>query len=189
MRGSKLTAFNRRYPEVAMPSVSLRAPTAGDVEAFIDLTRKSAAFHEPWVSPPTKRSAFDAYLEGLDGARKLGFLICRPKEEELLGLVNVSEIVRGAFHSAYLGYWIGAPFARQGYMRAGLHGVIRHCFDKLNLHRLEANVQPENEASIALVRSLGFRREGYSPQYLYIAGAWRDHERWAILNPSWRPAS
>jgi [ribosomal protein S5]-alanine N-acetyltransferase len=171
-----------------MRSVRLRAPAATDVGGFIDLTRRSASFHEPWVSPPTDSSTYGAYLEGLDGVCKLGFLICRPRNGELLGLVNVSEIVRGAFQGAYLGYWIGAPFARQGYMRAGLQAVIQHCFDKLNLHRMEANIQPENDASIALVRRLGFRREGYSPQYLYIAGAWRDHERWAILNSEWRPA-
>ena len=171
-----------------MQPIHLRAPTAADTEALIDLVRRSIAFHEPWVSPPTDSATYCTYLEGLDGLRKLGFLICRPSDGGLLGLVNVSEIVRGVFQSAYLGYWIGAPFARQGYMRAGLGEVIRHCFSTLKLHRLEANIQPENDASSALVRSLGFRREGYSPQYLYIAGAWRDHERWAILNPAWHAA-
>lgn len=169
-----------------MQKVSIRTPTAEDTEAFIGLTRKSVTLHAPWVSPPTEQEAYASYLEGLDGQRKLGFLICRPSDGELLGLVNVSEIVRGAFHSAYLGYWIGAPFARQGYMRAGLKAVIDHCFDAHLLHRLEANIQPDNTASIALVQSLGFRREGYSPDYLHIAGQWRDHERWAILNDHWR---
>lgn len=170
-----------------MPAVFLRPPTAADAGDFIDLTRRSAAVHAPWVHPPTDRPAYKTYLAGLDGERKLGFLICRQADGELLGLVNVSEIVRGAFHSAYLGYWIGAPFARQGYMRAGLRAVIEHCFSERHLHRLEANVQPENTASIALVRSLGFQREGFSPDYLHIAGAWRDHERWAIVNAGWSP--
>ncbi len=170
-----------------MQKVSLRTPTQEDAEAFIALTRTSVASHAPWVSPPTEKDAYVDYLEGLDGQRKLGFLICRPSDEELLGLVNVSEIVRGAFHSAYLGYWIGAPFARQGYMRAGLKAVIDHCFGTHQLHRLEANIQPDNTASLALVKRLGFRREGYSPDYLHIAGQWRDHERWAILNDHWRP--
>jgi ribosomal-protein-alanine N-acetyltransferase len=170
-----------------MPTVFLRPPLATDADAFLDLTRKSVPFHAPWVSPPTTPAAYATYLEGVDGVRKLGFLVCRQSDDALLGLINLSEIVRGAFQSAYLGYWIGAPFARQGYMHSGLEAVIRHCFSELHLHRLEANVQPANTASIALVRGLGFRQEGYSPQYLYIDGGWRDHERWAILNDAWRP--
>jgi [ribosomal protein S5]-alanine N-acetyltransferase len=171
-----------------MPTIDLRTPTVADAGALLDLARKSVAHLEPWVTPPADGTAYATYLEGLDSVRKVGFLVCRPKDGKLLGLVNVSEIVRGAFHSAYLGYWIGAPYARRGYMHTGLGAVMRHCFDRLNLHRLEANIQPDNLASIALVRSLGFRREGYSPRYLYLAGAWRDHQRWAILNPDWRPA-
>jgi ribosomal-protein-alanine N-acetyltransferase len=170
-----------------MCPVILRPPQPADVQAFIDLTRESARFHAPWVSPPTSRASYAAYLERLDGAHNLGFLICRSSDGALLGLINVSEIVRGAFQSAYLGYWIGAPFARQGYMRSGLRNFVDHCFTKANLHRLEANIQPGNGASIALVRELGFQLEGYSPQYLFIDGAWRDHERWAIRNPAWRP--
>ena len=66
-------------------------------------------------------------------------------------------------------------------MREGLQAVVRHAFGKLGLHRVEANIQPDNSASIALVRSCGFSQEGYSPRYLKIAGRWRDHERWARL--------
>ena len=168
-----------------MHTVSIRTPTMEDARAFIGLTRMSVGLHAPWVSPPTQLETYARYLESLDGHHKLGFLICRQVNGELLGLVNVSEIVRGAFHSAYLGYWIGAPFSRQGYMRVGLNAVINHCFDAHHLHRLEANIQPDNAASIALVKGLGFRREGYSPDYLHIAGEWRDHERWAITNPDW----
>lgn len=172
-----------------MQKVSVRPPAPEDADAFIRLTRASVTLHTPWVSPPRKKEAFDRYLESLDGQRKLGFLICRQADGELLGLVNANEIVRGAFQSAYLGYWIGAPFARQGYMRAGLAAVIGQCFGPHRLHRLEVGIQPENAASIALVKRLGFRREGYSPKYLHIAGQWRDHERWAILNDRWRPLS
>ena len=94
---------------------------------------------------------------------------------------GVSEIVRGNFRSAYLGYYAFAPHQDQGLMTEGLRLVIADAFGRLRLHRLEANVQPGNKASRRLVRRLGFRREGYSPRYLKIRGRWRDHERWALL--------
>ena len=88
--------------------------------------------------------------------------------------------MRGNFHSAYLGYYAFAPHAGQGLMAEGLALVIRDAFRRLRLHRVEANIQPGNKASLRLVRRLGFRREGYSPRYLKIGGRWRDHERWAL---------
>jgi ribosomal-protein-alanine N-acetyltransferase len=90
--------------------------------------------------------------------------------------------VLGGFQSAYLGYYAFEPFAGRGLMRMGFELVLTTAFRKLKLHRLEANIQPQNKASIALVRSCGFSREGYSPRYLKIGGRWRDHERWAILS-------
>jgi ribosomal-protein-alanine N-acetyltransferase len=95
-------------------------------------------------------------------------------------VINVSCIVRGLFQSAYLGYWTGAPFARQGFMGEAMRLLIGYAFRDMGLQRLEANIQPENTASIALVRSCGFAKEGYSPKYLRVFGEWRDHERWAI---------
>ena len=101
---------------------------------------------------------------------------------ELVGVVNISEIVRGPFCSAYVGYYAFEPFAGRGFMTEGLRQVIDHLFGKMKLHRLEANIQPENRRSIDLVKRLGFRKEGYSPRYLKVAGRWRDHERWALLS-------
>ena len=103
-----------------------------------------------------------------------------------MGAVELSQIVGGKFRSAYLGYHIGAPFARQGYMREALVMVLALAFGGLRLHRVEANIQPRNVASQRLVRRLGFRREGYSPRYLKIGGRRRDHERWALLVENWR---
>lgn len=97
----------------------------------------------------------------------------------------MSQIARGNLQSAYLGFRIGAAHAGRGYMTEALPQVLRHAFDKLRLHRLEANIQPGNEASIALVRRAGFTREGFSGRYLKINGRWRDHERWAILREDW----
>ncbi len=103
-----------------------------------------------------------------------------------MGSIALSQIFRGGFLSAYLGYQIGADFARQGYMTETIQLMLRHAFVDLKLHRLEANIQPGNVASIALVKRAGFVLEGYSRRYLKICGRWRDHERWAILVEDWR---
>jgi len=105
---------------------------------------------------------------------------------ELVGVINVSEIVHGAFRSAYLGYHAFVPHAGRGYMTEGLGLALRWAFGELRLHRVEANIQPGNRASRRLVRRLGFQREGFSRRYLKVAGRWRDHERWALLAEDWR---
>jgi len=109
------------------------------------------------------------------------FLVCRRDSGQIAGVVNVTNIVLGLFRSGYLGYYAFAGHEAQGFMREGLQGVVRHVFRSLKLHRLEANIQPANTRSVALVRACGFTKEGYSPRYLKIGGRWRDHERWAIL--------
>jgi ribosomal-protein-alanine N-acetyltransferase len=125
-------------------------------------------------------------VESRTGRRNASFLVCLRSTNEIAGIVSLSEIVRGNFRSAYLGYYAFTPHARSGYMTEGLGLVVTRAFRRLGLHRLEANIQPGNRASIALVRRLGFRKEGLSPRYLKIGGRWRDHERWAILAEEWR---
>lgn len=170
----------------------LRHPTAEDADEYLDLRRRSAHFHAPWEPggapgvDPYDEDAYRHYLLGAQDGRRVRLLLCRRADGAILGGINLNEIVRGAFQSAYLGYWIGQPFARRGYMREGLGLMLRHAFDEHALHRLEANIRPENEASIALVKGAGFRLEGYSPRYLCIGGEWRDHQRWAILAEEWR---
>ena len=110
----------------------------------------------------------------------------RREDRSILGFFNLSHITRGSLQSAYLGYAIGSTFAGQGYMREGIELVLRDAFLTLRLHRIEANIQPGNQASIALARGAGFSREGFSPRYLKIGGRWRDHERWAVLAEDWR---
>lgn len=92
-------------------------------------------------------------------------------------------MVHGNFRSAYLGYYAFEGYAGRGLMRQGLSLAVARAFRHLRLHRLEANIQPGNAASIALVRACGFSQEGFSPRYLKIGGRWRDHERWAIVAP------
>ena len=167
--------------------VVVRAPEEGDRDAFTSLAKRSRRFHAGLASPPCDPAGFARLLarQGADDFES--FVLVRRDDEALLGYVAISQIFRFAFQSAYLGYWIGAPYAGQGYMKEGLALVLGQAFRRLKLHRLEANIQPENTPSIRLVRGLGFRQEGYSPRYLKISGRWRDHERWAILREEWKP--
>lgn len=170
----------------AVTRVYVRPPRPSDEHEFVSLMRESRAFHRPWASAPTDSQRFAAYLE--DGRRPdfEAFLVCRIADDQLVGFFNVSQIARGSLQSAYLGYAAAERYARQGYMREGLELVLRAVFVELRLHRLEANIQPGNQASIALARGAGFQREGFSPRYLKISGRWRDHERWALLADDWR---
>lgn len=107
-------------------------------------------------------------------------VLCLEDGGDLAGILNINEIVRGPYQRGVLGYAVFQPFAGQGFMSEGLALAVRHAFDSLDLHRVEADIQPENIASIKLVRRLGFRREGLSPGFVRIGGVWRDHERWAL---------
>jgi [ribosomal protein S5]-alanine N-acetyltransferase len=166
--------------------VELRRPSRRDEAEFLRLVRQSRSLHRPWVSPPSTPALFRAYLARCRDRRHAGFLVCLSPAGEIAGVVNLNEIVHGALRSAYLGYYSFAPHADRGCMRAGLSLALRHAFGELRLHRVEANIQPGNEASIALVRRLGFSREGFSRRYLKIGGRWRDHQRWALLADDWR---
>lgn len=161
--------------------VYLRSIKRSDEAEFVALARASRALHHPWVSPPSTAQAFRAFVKRMGQASNEGFLVCRRRSHEIVGAIEVTEIVRGVFRSAYLSYYVFAGHERQGFLGQGLRLAVRRAFTALGLHRLEANIQPGNVASIALVESCGFSKEGYSPRYLKIRGRWRDHERWAIL--------
>ncbi len=161
--------------------VTVRQPVLADGRAFISAVARSHALHRHWVNAPKTRAEFQAYLARMAQPGHLPFLVCERSTGALVGVINISNMVGGLFRSGYLGYYAFTGHERQGYMREGLQGVIRHAFRRLKLHRLEANIQPDNLASIALVASCGFAKEGYSPRYLKIGGRWRDHERWAVL--------
>ncbi len=166
--------------------VYLRHPRTADQQEFIALMLASTSFHRPWASAPTNEERFLVYLADAGRPDFEAMLVCRCEDNAIVGFFNLSHITRGALQSAYLGYAVGQPYARLGYMRDGLELVLRHAFLNLDLHRIEANIQPGNHASIALARGAGFRREGFSRRYLKIGGRWRDHERWAILADDWR---
>ena len=159
----------------------LRRGRERDAGEFVDLMRASFELHHPWSFPPTEQDDFRALVERSRGDDFDLLLLCRRGDGAILGFFNLSQIFRGPFMNAYLGYAIGQPFAAQGYMSEGIGLVLEHAFNGLGLHRLEANIQPANAASIALAKRAGFRLEGFSPRYLKIDGQWRDHERWAIV--------
>jgi ribosomal-protein-alanine N-acetyltransferase len=171
--------------------VYLRRPRRTDEEAYLRLRRRSTSFLKRWEpSRPTGLDAsasFAAWLRGSRGGRNERLLICHLESAAMLGAISLNGIIRGPAQSAFLGYWIGAPHARQGYMTEALQLALRHAFTTLGLHRVEANIMPANRASVALVSRAGFTREGYSPGYLKIAGHWEDHERWALLAANWCP--
>jgi ribosomal-protein-alanine N-acetyltransferase len=165
--------------------VYLRAPQPSDRDEFLRLVRASRELHRPWVYAPETAREFAAHIARCGNPTERCFLVCRRSDDALAGTYNVSQIARGFFESAYLGYYAFAPAAGEGLMAEGLQLVLRHCFRRLKLHRLEANIQPDNERSMRLVERAGYGYEGYSPRYLKIGGRWRDHERWAITREDW----
>ena len=166
--------------------VRLRKPGELDEPSFLESARRSRAFLRRWVQPPGTAEAYRAWLGRLQGPSCDGRFVVLRASGELVGVINFSEIVRGRLRSAYLGYYAFVPHVGRGYMTEGLALALRRAFGPLRLHRIEANIQPANAASKALVRRLGFRQEGFSPRYLKIAGRWRDHERWALLAEDWK---
>jgi ribosomal-protein-alanine N-acetyltransferase len=145
------------------------------------LNERNQEFHAPWVYHADAYT----YFERIAAGRTIGFFLGLPSEQALIGVINLNEPVMGALRSAYLGYYLDEAHTGRGYMTEGLSLAIGHAFRVLGFHRLEANIQPTNYPSIALVKRLGFRQEGFSPSYLLINGTWCDHERWAILAEDW----
>jgi [ribosomal protein S5]-alanine N-acetyltransferase len=174
----------RRIPEplATRPGsrVELRDLVLADREAFLEMVRESRDLHRPWTYPPERADQFDDLVSRTvrDDFKCLAAVLV--EDGDLVGIFTVSQIVRGYFQSAYLGYYANARHAGKGLMAEAMALVLDHAFGPLSLHRLEANIQPGNAPSIALARGAGFRLEGYSPRYLLIGGRWRDHERYAI---------
>jgi [ribosomal protein S5]-alanine N-acetyltransferase len=173
-------------PEKSAPRVELRPPTRADRDAFIAAMRASRKLHGEWLSAPTTAAAFDVLVARADEESFESMLACRSSDGVIVGYFNISQIIRGPLQSAFLGYGGVAAHAGRGYMTEGMKLVLRRSFTELRLHRLEANIQPGNSRSIALVQRCGFVREGFSERYLRIGGRWRDHERWAIRAEQWR---
>lgn len=185
-----------RTPQSSVvPPVYLTPPSAADQREFLRQVRGSRTLHGRFATPPATPRAFASYVERCQREDFVGRWVRSRADDSLVGVYNISQIVHGGFQSAYLGYYAFAANAGRGLMSAGLRLLLREVFapsqrataDRiaLGLHRIEANIQPDNDASIALVRGCGFTQEGFSRRYLKIAGRWRDHARFALLREDW----
>jgi [ribosomal protein S5]-alanine N-acetyltransferase len=173
-----------------MKRVVVRTPTFEDQDAFVAAMRASRKLHRPWITNmPQTPEQYEAYMARVEDPNAAPFIACRIEDGAIVGFLNISQIIRGPFKSAFLGYGGVAGHERRGYMTEAMQLVLREAFGPLGLHRLEANIQPGNTGSIALAKRVGFELEGFSPRYLKVGGRWRDHERWAIRAESRRAPS
>ena len=168
--------------------VYLRRLRPHDGDAFVAAVLASRKLHRPWVTPAETAEAFAEKMRRSRGSSDDRLVICRMEDDALAGTFSLGQIFHGPLRSAYLGYYAFTPFAGQGYMREGLALVCDHAFGRHALHRIQTNIQPGNTASLALVQSAGFTKEGLARRYLKIGGRWQDHETWALLaeDPRWR---
>ena len=165
--------------------IFLRYITLDDIEEMIALFKLSLKFYKGLINPPLNFEDFKIYVErNLDETNEC-FVICQKIDNKIVGAINLSQIVRKAFQNAYLGYSLGVNFTGKGYMSEAVSLISQHAFENLKLHRIEANVQPHNLASIKILQRCGFTKEGFSRKYLKIDDVWCDHERWAIIVEDW----
>ena len=153
------------------------------------MSRASERFHRGLIKMSRTRAEFEAFLERSEKPENECFLIIRRRDEAIAGMINLSQIFYGPFCNAYLGYGLGVGFTGGGLMTEAVELILRFAFKDLKLHRVEANVQPENTPSIAVLKRCGFTREGFSRKYLKVGGRWRDHERFAIIIEDWKSNS
>lgn len=176
------------------PQIFIRQPVPEDWQELLYLHQNSQDLHFPWVRTPLTAEDCKNYIQRCQRTDYEGLMICQSTIDpisqkvasKIIGVANFSQIFYRSLQSTYLGYYISADFAGQGLMFAGMRLAIDYAFDTLKLHRIEANIQPENTRSINLVKRLGFTKEGFSPRYLYINDEWRDHERWALTVENWQ---
>ncbi len=163
--------------------VELRRPSSVDEEWYLAALRRSYEHISQWNPVSLDPADYRQWLVELDSGYSAGYWIVDREDGELAGVANVFNIIRRRFQNGVLSYNAFLPYAGSGRMSEGMQLVVQQCFARppqgLGLHRLEVNVQPDNERSIALVRRLGFRYEGHARRMLFINGDWRDHERYA----------
>ncbi len=160
--------------------VTLRPIALSDEAAFVKAARASRALHGGWVAVPRDGATFRRHVSRFIAPTHYGYVVL-DAQGKLAGAIQITNVIHGNFHSGYLSWYAFSGFERRGIMSQALTRLLRLAFGELKLHRLEANIQPGNRASIALARAGGFTKEGYSRAYLKIGGRWRDHERWAIV--------
>jgi ribosomal-protein-alanine N-acetyltransferase len=163
--------------------VRLRPPRMADFREWADLRAASHSFLQPWEptwpADDLTKAAFRRRLVVYDRDRDLGqghaFFVFRNEDDALVGGVNLRNVMRGVSQSGEIGYWVGQPYARNGYISAGVRAITRFAFRTLGLHRVEAACCTDNQASARLLVKVGFNLEGMARGYLKINGNWRDH--------------
>lgn len=175
-----------KSPKIIGKQIFLRYVTHDDFEEMIALFKSSRKFYRGLINPPQNFESFKVYVDrNLDEANEC-FVICQNVDNKIVGAINLTQIFCKSFQNAYLGYSLGVNFTGKGYMTEAVELILQFAFKNLKLHRIEANVQPLNSASINVLRRCGFTKEGFSKKYLKISGKWCDHERWAIIAEDWR---
>jgi ribosomal-protein-alanine N-acetyltransferase len=190
-----------RLPSASPPTLAprgrglvLRAPDLSDYPQWAALREQSRDFLTPWEpiwpSDDLTRAGFRRrmrrYAEDILEDRAYPFIIIREQDNSLIGAVTVANVRRGIVQSGSIGYWIGQPYARQGYMTAALKVLLPTLFGELNLHRVEAACIPTNLASARVLEKCGFAREGLARRYLCINGVWQDHYLYGLLDDDFR---
>jgi ribosomal-protein-alanine N-acetyltransferase len=169
--------------------LTLRPPIHSDFRAWAALRRDSEAFLKPWeptwASDHLSRKAFTNRVywaqRSIANGTAMPLFLVRREDNGLLGAITLDHIRRGPAQSGITGYWIGEPFARQGYMREAIQAVVHHAFTVMDLSRIEAGCLPENTASRRLLELCGYKYEGVAQSYLQINGRWRNHVLYANL--------
>jgi len=167
----------------------LRLPILSDFEEWVFLRKKSEKFLGPWEPERVKNfyslQSFKARIKWSKNKhlenKALPVFIFRREDEALIGAITLDNIRRGPSQSGSVGYWIGEPFAKKGYMSEALYSIVFHAFRELDLSRIEAATLPENKASRRLLEKVGFKYEGVAQSYLQIAGRWRNHVLYSLL--------
>lgn len=164
--------------------IVLKAPEAQDEALFITTMQDSRDFHFPFITAPCTTEEFQTYLNK-STLESEQYYIAWNDNQQIIGVFNISGIMRGIFRSAYLGAYASVAQAGKGLMSQALKLVLNEVFTTLELHRIEANIQPTNTMSIQLATKNGFLKEGFSPRYLKVNGIWQDHFRFALTFEDW----
>lgn len=179
----------KRKLKLETERLTLRPPTHADYRPWSTLRRESADFLVPWepswaVDHLSRKSFTNRVYwaqRSINSGTAMPLFLVRRADETLLGAITLDNIRRGPAQSGTLGYWTGAAFARQGYMREAIGAVVHHAFTRLDLSRIEAACLPENQPSRGLLEHCGFKYEGVAQSYLQIDGRWRTHVLYAAL--------
>ncbi|CUH62011.1 GNAT family N-acetyltransferase [Thalassobacter stenotrophicus] len=178
-----------RKVRIETERMTLRLPAHSDFRAWTGLRAQSADFLQPWepawAADHLTRKAFTNRIYWAQRAWTSGSAMAlfleRRQDGALMGALTLDNIRRGPAQSGTLGYWIGAPFARQGYMSEAIKATVHHAFHALDLSRIEAACLPENTPSRGVLEHCGFKYEGVAQSYLQIANRWRTHVLYANL--------